>query len=292
MLTLTFLGVGDAFAKRNFQSNALIEAWSGSPDAQAGPDEILLLDFGTSGPLALHALKDLPAFAYLRRDARINYPRIGHVFVTHLHADHVGGLEELALMNTFVFARGGGAPAHRPRIISSAEILSALWEHSLKGGLSVMRERDATLEDYFVPFALTPGDPARNAFDIGGRYRFNVFPTDHLRIGNRRWPSLGLHARDLVTGQTAFYSGDTRFLPGEYGAMMEAARIAFHEVYLGDKDPGVHTMLAQLRTLGAGVKRKTWLYHYGDDWDSGAYEAPIRNFAGLARPFQRYVLFE
>ena len=39
VLTLTFLGVGAAFAKRNFQSNALIEAWSTNPDEQ---DALLL----------------------------------------------------------------------------------------------------------------------------------------------------------------------------------------------------------------------------------------------------------
>ena len=32
MLTMTFLGVGSAFAKRNFQSNVLVEAWETGPD--------------------------------------------------------------------------------------------------------------------------------------------------------------------------------------------------------------------------------------------------------------------
>ena len=34
MLTLTFLGVGSAFSKRNDHSNALIEAWQRGPDHQ------------------------------------------------------------------------------------------------------------------------------------------------------------------------------------------------------------------------------------------------------------------
>ena len=60
MLTLTFLGVGSAFAKRNFQSNALIEAWSTGPSTQPQPDDTLLIDFGGTGPLALHSLKGKP----------------------------------------------------------------------------------------------------------------------------------------------------------------------------------------------------------------------------------------
>ena len=57
MLTMTFLGVGGAFAKRNFQSNALIEAWSEGPDRQSRPDDTMLLDFGITGPMALHQLR-------------------------------------------------------------------------------------------------------------------------------------------------------------------------------------------------------------------------------------------
>ena len=292
MLTLTFLGVGDAFAKRNYKSNALIEAWTGTPQSQAEPEQVMLLDFGTTGPLALHALKDLEGFGYLAHQGRINYPRISHVFVTHQHADHIGGLEELALMNAFVFAETGGSAGRKPLLISSTEILGGLWDHSLRGGLEVMRERYARLEDYFLPLPLTPSDE-RSGFMLIGRYRFTAFPTDHLRLpGSGRWPSIGLSMRDVTTGQSAFYSGDTRFDPKTYGGLMASARVAFHEAYLGSGDPGVHTTLADLCMLPADVKKKTWLYHYGDDWDSGLRDAELAEFAGLARPFQRYVLFE
>ena len=57
MLTFTFLGVGNAFAKRNYQSNILVEAWLKGSEAQDAPDDTLLIDFGTTGPLALHELK-------------------------------------------------------------------------------------------------------------------------------------------------------------------------------------------------------------------------------------------
>jgi ribonuclease BN (tRNA processing enzyme) len=228
----------------------------------------------------------------LARDGRINYPRISHVFITHLHADHIGGLEELALMNAFIFGEAGAAPGQKPLLVSSSEILAGLWEHSLRGGLEVIRGKYAKLEDYFMPLALTPND-ARSGFMLVGRYRFTAFPTDHLRLpDNTRWPSLGLWVRDVQSGETAFYSGDTRFDPATYGAALETARIAFHEAYLGEGDPGVHTRLAELRTLKADVKRKTWLYHYGDDWDSTSHGPALQEFAGLARPFQRYVLFE
>ena len=58
MLTLTFLGVGAAFAKRNHNSNVLIEAWRKGPDHQAQPDDLLLVDLGAMGPRALDELKE------------------------------------------------------------------------------------------------------------------------------------------------------------------------------------------------------------------------------------------
>jgi hypothetical protein len=45
MLTLTFLGVGSAFAKRNYNSNCLFEYWEkpGTRSRQT-PDDTLLID--------------------------------------------------------------------------------------------------------------------------------------------------------------------------------------------------------------------------------------------------------
>jgi len=63
VLTLTYLGVGSIFAKRNFQSNSLIEAWSAGPDKLSQPDDTLQIDFCATGPLALRQLKDDPGFA-------------------------------------------------------------------------------------------------------------------------------------------------------------------------------------------------------------------------------------
>lgn len=293
MLTLTFLGVGGAFAKRNFQSNALLEAWSQGPDHQESPDDTLLIDFGATGPISLHRLREQKAFAYLDANGIANYPALRRVLVTHPHADHIGGLEELALANMFLFSERDEGRAFKPQLISTTSILVNLWDHSLKGGLSGMPGRYALLQDYFFILALRESDPERNRFQMLKRYEFEMFPTNHIAIQHKYdWPSYGLHITDTQTGETAFYSGDTRFDYPVYSRMMDASRINFHEAQLTEQTDPVHTLLSQLRTLPAEVKKKTWLYHYGDDWDGGAYDFVPEEFAGFAEQHKRYVLFE
>ncbi|MCK4658044.1 MAG: MBL fold metallo-hydrolase [Phycisphaerae bacterium] len=291
MLTLTFLGVGNAFAKRNFQSNVLLEAWSGSSRQQGEPEDTLLIDFGATGPQALHRLKDQPGFEYLDHGGVVDYRKIRNIFVTHLHSDHIGGLEELAFMNTFIHAQAG--VGHRPLLISSSEILTDLWEHSLQGGLGVLHGRQAELADYFVVHPLEAGLTAPGRFVWSGGYELQPFRTDHVRLARKYdWPSLGLLIRDCVLGESVFFSGDTGFDFEAYRGMMTASRLCFHEVHLGNEDLSVHTSLKDLRTLPAEIRGKTFLYHYSDAWDLGRYEVVDREFAGFARPFHRYVLFD
>ncbi len=289
MLTLTFLGVGSAFAKRNYQSNLLIEAWESGPDQQAAPDDTLLVDYGTTGPLALHQLAQRPEFSYLMREGRIDYPAIRRVFITHQHADHIGGLEEMALMNAYYYADHKSGRPHKPQIISSLSILMNLWDHSLKGGLSAMAGRYALLQDYFFILALNPAEPAKDHFTMLKRYVFRPFATDHIHIERKYdWPSYGLFIEDQQSGGAVFYTGDTRFDYPAYARMMEKARICFHDVQLFHEPKPVHALIGDLRTLPEPIRRKTWLYHYGDDWDSGPFDDVHRDFAGFAQPAIRY----
>jgi hypothetical protein len=54
----------------------------------------------------------------------------------------------------------------------------------------------------------------------------------------------------------------------------------------------VHATLAELRTLPEPIRRKTHLYHFGDRFDDPALQPALKDFAGLARPQHRYVLFD
>ncbi|WP_172250017.1 MBL fold metallo-hydrolase [Saccharibacillus deserti] len=125
-MNLQMIGTGNAFAKKYFNNNALIE--------QDGFK--LLVDCGITAPLALYELG-------------IGMEELDAVLITHTHGDHVGGLEEYGFQMKFKHGR-------RPVLFVPESLVDPLWQNTLSGGMT--QEGLDKLEDAFDVRPLRVGD--------------------------------------------------------------------------------------------------------------------------------------
>jgi len=255
---ITFAGVGSAFAHEHHQTNFLITKG----------DAHILVDFGMTGPAAL-------------RDVLGMEPTdIGVILPTHSHADHVGGIECLALMNRYVGQRFMGRP--KLKIVVTEEYQRILWDCTLRGGLEYNEEDDKDRKLNFADFfdVIRPrwkSHQPRETFEVDYRgIHIELFRTKHVPEQATSWEasfvSFGLLIDDRI-----FVSGDTRFDPDLIDLYAERSEIMFHDVQFF---PGaVHAPLDDLKTLPKSVTRKMYLIHYADDYG----QQDIAAFAGWAQ---------
>ncbi|MCR5318780.1 MAG: MBL fold metallo-hydrolase [Treponema sp.] len=262
-LEMFFLGTGSAFVKKNFQNNAIVIK---------GKDH-LLIDCGSQCPGALTSYN-------------LSVLNIQNVFATHSHSDHIGGMEELALMHRYV-------DKTRPRILITDEYKKLLWEESLKGGLSYGENRPTpynagspggylTFDDYFEQIhpTLLEEEP-RPLWEANvGSINIKFFRTMHMPDSVPSWRESAWSTGVLIDNRILF-PGDTRFDRELLEYMQKKYNIEwiFHDVqgYTG----GVHAGIEELKTLDAETKKKMILCHYADNFAS--YDAKADGFAALAK---------
>jgi ribonuclease BN (tRNA processing enzyme) len=216
------LGTGSAFAKRFNNNNALIEAG----------ESRLLVDCGITLPKALH-------------ESGISFSELDAVLISHIHGDHVGGLEELAFQMMFKYGR-------KPVLYIADTLVAPLWEHTLKGGL-VQGELNE-LEHFFEVRPLSPGQP----YEVLPGIKVELIKTDHIP---------GKDSYSFIFNDVFFYSADMKF----NAALLESlagrgVNAMYHDCQL--EAPGaVHACLDELLTLPSELQEHIWLMHYGDAID-------------------------
>lgn len=218
-MNIRMIGTGSAFAKKYDNNNALIET-NGFR---------LLVDCGITLPKALH-------------QQGITFPELDAVLISHIHGDHVGGLEEYAFQMMFKYNR-------KPVLYIADTLIEPLWEHTLRGGLT--QEPLVKLEDFFEVRPIEPNVQ----YELHPGLTVKLLQTKH--IANK--PSYS-----FLFNQRFFYSADMRFDPGLLQQLVdEGVTTIYHDCQL--EAPGVvHASLEELLRLPEAIQRKTWLMHYGD----------------------------
>lgn len=229
-LELLFLGTGSAFtvSTNNYQSNMLLRLNGKS----------LLFDAGSDVRRALC-------------EQGLSYKDINHIYISHLHSDHIGGLEWLALTSHF------DPSTVKPELYLSHSLVHDLWEHCISGGLRTIQSQITTLDYFFNVHSI-----AKNrGFDWQGIY-FTLVQTVHVVSGYELMPCYGLIFE--YQGKKIFITSDSQYCPNQLHYAYEEADVIYHDCETTSFNSGVHANYAELRTIPDKYKRKMWLYHYND----------------------------
>lgn len=261
-LSVAFVGAGSAFSKRFYQNNILIVK---------GQDH-LLVDCGTRTPEALHHLG-------------LSVTQISNYLVTHSHADHVGGLEEVMLVNRY-------GPRKKTTMVVTDKMESIVWNHCLKGGSGYNEIHDGKPLDFadfwnvIRPKKVRGADRELCEARIGG-LEVRLFRTMHIPDSAAGWadsfPSYG-----LLLDRRVLFTSDTRFDPGLIADMERDYELEaiFHDCQLFTG--GVHASLEEIAALPASTKAKTRVMHYGDRIDEFRDRVAELGFAGVVAQWEPY----
>lgn len=237
-MKITWAGTGAAFAPANtWQCQAVITSDTGKH---------LLLDCGSD---ARHSLKQY---------AGLEAKDIDAVYVSHLHGDHVHGLEWLA----FCRYSWSGAPTVKPKLYGVKRLLEKLWSDVLCGTLESIEGKVNTLEDYFDVIPL----------DLNGSFVWEDMlcqpvQTVHVMNGCALTDSFGLFVTCPYSERTqhnpkVFFTSDTQFCPSQIHAFYKEADLIFHDCETSPFRSSVHAHYDDLCGLGLVTKSKMGLVHY------------------------------
>ncbi len=231
-MRIRFLGSGSAFTENpdNFQSNMFVS----SPGDEGG----LLIDAG----------------ADIRRSMVVQgmgYRDVSTVYISHLHNDHIGGMEWLAFRSFF------DPDAPRPRLIIAEEIVDALWSNALKAGMGQLDDGPAHLDTYFEVVTFRDGE----CFAWGDVEMSPVRVTHFITAGEES-PSFGLMMRS--DSRSSFLTTDARFDCDNLMPFYTAADVIFQDCETVSSPTDVHAHFTELTTLPSDIRAKMWLYHYND----------------------------
>lgn len=251
-MQITFIGCGDAFADELGNNSALLEFG----------DTNLLIDIPDS---------NYGRIKYIGKD----YSDIDNIFITHLHADHINGLERFAHYRKFATPIVKPEKAEKKANLFVPETLyHGLWD-SVKNGLGITANGMARLEDFFDVHLIKVRDHQAH-FVING-VRFYLKPTNHVP----NMPVYGLCVMDKF-----YYSADAKY-SGDVPLLLPSVKKVFHDVHFYDSTIDSHASYRDFSDIQPQEAReKIYFMHYVDSHASTNKVEGIR----LVKPYEPIII--
>ncbi|MCP3922093.1 MAG: MBL fold metallo-hydrolase [Desulfobacterales bacterium] len=249
-MKVTCIGCGNAFSKLLFNQSFLLEE-----DGRK-----LLIDCGSKVPMALY-------------HHNIDVTEIDDIYISHLHADHIGGLEEMAFgrydwaMNPKPDKAINFKNVEAPHLICEKNMMEDLWNKSLRGGLESMEGFIADIDTFFVTKPVSVDEP----FEWMG-WECKLIQQIHIVTGTKIMDTYGLFL-SKSGHKSIFFTTDTQhYSHAQALVFLEDADVIFHDCELTPFVTNVHANYIQLagfdeagtKRLPDHIKSKIKLIHYQD----------------------------
>lgn len=204
-MKITCVGCGTAFSDDPLYNQSYLLEEDG---------ELFLIDCGANIPLALKRMG-------------IPLSKIKHIYVSHGHGDHYGGLERFAFQTYDWLNR----PKHYSEykvpptaLVGNAGFLKDLWEHGLSLALRSMEGFPSTLDTFFKTVPIEP-----NGFYMWKGWKMEPVQQTHVVDGNSYMPSYGL-MMSKEGHKTVYFTTDSQhFSPKQIKVFYEKADLIFQD---------------------------------------------------------------
>lgn len=251
MIKIKVIGCGSAFSDKLFNTSFLITN---------DENKTLLIDYGYNIPQALKYH---------------NISRVDNIYISHLHADHCGGLERIAFQNYDWVKKPKNGFDNQINLYCNEMLMDDLWNKTLRGGLESMEGFQANLNTFFKTNKIQPND-----YFMFGNNKCTPVQQVHIMSGNIIVPSFGLMI-ETKEGKKAYFVTDSQYdSPKQNKIYYNQSDIIFQdcECFVNPEDEqiyftsGVHASYGELAgwksanstVLTKEIRNKMWLCHYAD----------------------------
>lgn len=219
-------------------------------------------------------------------------------YCSHPHADHIGGVEGIALSTFFnpfwrvekkewldevgtlnvgsAVLKAALPDNCKPQMYGHKEVLQELWKASAPGLKTLQGVMNVKLSTYFNVQAMTT-NVERKIEDGDRTWTFYTIESTHVISGNEHMPSFGLMFKSS-DGKCVYFPTDTMLMmPPSMRTFYDMADIVYQDCETGPKS-GVHSHIDEIEKVDPEIKKKLYLYHYNNE-----PEVDESQYAGILR---------